>query len=437
VTIDRIDRFHTGDSPPDQRAPGQRDRDRILYTAAFRRLAGITQVVGPDEQPLLHNRLTHTLEVAQIGRRLAEKLVNEPSQQEFIVAAGGIDPDVVEAAALAHDLGHPPFGHVAEAELNELAESAKILDGFNGNAQSFRIVTRLAVRYEPIPGLNLTRATLNAILKYPWFRETDGAKQRKWGAYHSEQAEFSWTRDLSSSDLKQKSVEAALMDWADDIAYAIHDVEDFFRAGFIPLDRLVSDRDEVDRFLSAALRRLRENANLRDDQQHRLETAFERLILAFPITEPYSGSMRDQATLKSFASRLIAGYVMATALKRPSSGAFIELDIEQRFIDEVTILKELTWHYVIDKSSLATQQFGQRKIIRNLFNVLAEDTQARRGYKLFPQAFREQLEVCSNESERMRIVIDYIASFTEHQAIEMFHRLNGTSFGSPLTRVTP
>lgn len=438
MTADRIDRFHNNSSPLDQRTPGQRDKDRILYAPEFRRLAGITQVVGPNEQPTLHNRLTHTLEVAQIGRRLAENLVNNATHAELIQTAGGIDPDVVEAAALAHDLGHPPFGHVAEAELSRLAESQKLLDGFNGNAQSFRIVTKLSVRYEPVPGLNLTRATLNAILKYPWFRQTDDAtQQRKWGAYHSERAEFTWARELSSPDMQQKSNEAALMDWADDIAYAIHDVEDFYRVGLIPLDRLVSDRDEVDRFLAAAFSRLVENEGRPSLQESRLRAIFEPLIDSFPLTEPYDGSHRHQAALKSFASSLIGAYVLATSIRLSQSGSHVELDVDERYIDEVMILKQLTWHYVIDRPMLATQQFGQQTIIRNLFAILAEDALGHTGTRLFPQSFREQLEICTSDTQRTRIVIDYIASLTEQQAIELYRRMSGASFGSILTQLAP
>jgi dGTPase len=167
----------TAGRPPDSRTPSQHDRDRILYTDELRRLAGVTQVVGAVEGHIFHNRLTHTFEVAQIARRIAERLVRD--QRELADAAGGIDPDVVEAAALAHDLGHPPFGHAAEEELKELAGNA---DGFEGNPQSFRIVTRLAAHRESYVGLDLTRATLNAILKYPWFRD-DGPpeKANKWG----------------------------------------------------------------------------------------------------------------------------------------------------------------------------------------------------------------------------------------------------------------
>ena len=167
-----------------------------------------------------HNRLTHSLEVAQIARRLAENVLE--TRREEAAALGGIDPDVVEAAALAHDLGHPPFGHIAEKKLDELVLDANNSDGFEGNPQSFRVVTKLALRHQDFPGLNLTRATLNALLKYPWLRRAGGGPQyRKWGAYSSEDDEFQWARTLDPSSVDAKSPEAELMDWADDVAYSV------------------------------------------------------------------------------------------------------------------------------------------------------------------------------------------------------------------------
>ncbi len=159
----------------DYREPSQRDRDRVLYSSSFRRLAEVTQVVAANSGYVFHNRLTHSLQVAQVGRRLAEKLnKTQRESREFV------DPDVVEAACLAHDLGHPPFGHTAERTLNDLAEE---IGGFEGNAQSFRIVTKLASRSTNYPGLDLTAATLSAMLKYPWLRGGNSEKPKKWGAH--------------------------------------------------------------------------------------------------------------------------------------------------------------------------------------------------------------------------------------------------------------
>jgi dGTPase len=180
----RTQRLHdnTPNSSGDYRTAAQRDRDRILYSSSFRRLAEVTQVVAANSGYVFHNRLTHSLQVAQVGRRIAENLnKRQPETRDYI------DPDVVEAACLAHDLGHPPFGHIAEQILNQ---RTKKFGGFEGNAQSFRIVTKLASRSPDYGGLDLTAATLAAILKYPWLRGRNAAKPSKWGAYSSEARDF-------------------------------------------------------------------------------------------------------------------------------------------------------------------------------------------------------------------------------------------------------
>jgi len=196
------------------RSEFQRDRDRILYASTLRRLDGVSQVVAASEGHVFHNRLTHVLKVAQIGRGVAEQVLYDAKDKGLAEALGGLSLDVVESAALAHDLGHPPFGHIAEHQLDELVKKHGDTDGFEGNAQSFRIVTKLAVRSKESSGLNLTRATLNGLLKYPWFRGTGGTKhERKWGAYHAEEEDFKWVREGMRGD-ERKSVEAELMDWA-------------------------------------------------------------------------------------------------------------------------------------------------------------------------------------------------------------------------------
>jgi len=164
---DREKRFHDlGGS--DQRGPFERDRDRLLYSSAFHRLSGVTQIVRAGEEDVFHTRQQHTFKVAQVGRRLAQRcVVDYPKAAKAL----GLDPEVVEAACLAHDLGHPPFGHAGEETLDKLVEKAGDPDGFEGNAQTFRVVTKLSVRYDLCPGLNLTRATLAACLKYPWLRD--------------------------------------------------------------------------------------------------------------------------------------------------------------------------------------------------------------------------------------------------------------------------
>lgn len=243
---DRGVRLHNA-TRADQRRPFERDRDRILYSSAFRRLAGVTQVARSGEADFFHTRLTHRMKVAQVGRRLAEHTLRRQPGESAVL---GVHPEVVEAACLAHDLGHPPFGHLGESILNRLVIKAGDTDGFEGNAQSFRILTRLAVRFEKAPGLDLTRAVLAAAIKYPWVREPDGGiKERKWGYYRTEQADFDFVRD--GADFATKTAEAELMDWADDIAYSVHDLEDFHRGRMLPWLQIFSKEGE-ERLVEAA-----------------------------------------------------------------------------------------------------------------------------------------------------------------------------------------
>lgn len=424
------DRFHATDRGPDQRRPGQRDRDRVLYTSALRRLAGVTQVVSASEGLIFHNRLTHTLEVAQISRRLAEMLLGQ-TPSNVLTAVGGLDPEVAEASALAHDLGHPPFGHVVEKELNALVSGSGVFDGFEGNAQSFRVVTKLARRNESFAGLNLTRGTLNAILKYPWFRTPE---VHKWGAYYSERMEFEWARELFLSD-PNKSAEAELMDWADDVAYSVHDVEDFYRAGLIPIDRMILDTDERERFLTGALRRLRSGDVYSRHGEAALREAFNGLADLFPINELYNDTLRQRSLLRSWTAGLVGRYIVAISLTDPNHNNGKRASIASNAEAEVNMLKQLTWHYVIDNPALDTQQYGQRRVVRDLFEIYHEATNKREDSVIFPVSYREQLEDASTSAERIRIVTDLLASMTEQQLLSMHRRLTGVSLGSVLDAI--
>lgn len=442
--VNRHDRRHVKTSSTGPRTPGQRDRDRLLYSSAFRRLAGITQVVSPAEGQIFHNRLTHVLKVAQIGRRLAEKLLGEKDGTKIADALGGLDPDVVEGAGIAHDLGHPPFGHVAEEELDELVKKEGITDGFEGNAQSFRIVTKLAMRVSGVEGLDLTRATLNAILKYPWFRGAGGSKkERKWGAYHTEREDFEWARELYPHD-ERKSLEAEIMDWADDIAYSVCDMEDFYRAGKIPLDRLTPR--QFSGSLTAEALRFLEEVQIRWERQERnvknfasYREAFEKLTDSLPLCEPYNGSSDQRANLRNVASTLIGRYMDAISLNKLAKPNESRVNIASWAVTEVTILKELTWHYVINDPSLANQQCGYRRVIKELFKTFLKATEHEERWNMFPIGSRELLEKLKNphrrKAERVRIVVDLIAGMSEQQALEMYQRLTGISFGSMLRAI--
>ncbi len=417
----RLKSFH---DPPkdDQREGFERDRDRILYCSAFRRLAGVAQVVRAGEADVFHTRLTHSLKVAQIGRRLAQLQIRE---QPKLCGQLGVDPEVVEAACLAHDLGHPPFGHLGEKTLNKLVLGDKDQDGYNGNAQAFRIVTKLAVRFGNHDGLNLTRATLAAILKYPWMRGGMNKPRSSWSAYSTEQAEFDFARDGTIGEAK--TAEAELMDWADDIAYSVHDLEDFHRCRLIPWHIVFKEGDKL---ISNAISAWKDAPA---DADSRLRAALNGLLELLPLVprvvkEPYEGTRDQRQQVRFVTSVLIGRYVPAIKLKRPGSdGECVE--IEQDKHDEVRILKQITRDYIIANPALAAQQRGHKRIIEELFEDLKKDISSR-SPKYLPIKFRHLVE--GRNVSAARAAADCIASLTEGEAMALHGRLQGYASGSVL-----
>lgn len=413
----------------DDRSPAQRDRDRLLYSSALRRLAEVTQVVAADSGYVFHNRLTHSLQVAQVGRRLAEKLFKRLPQITGDVEFEGLDPDVVEAARLAHDLGHPPFGHIAEEALDKLAAS---YGGFEGNAQSFRILTRLAFRSADYRGLDLTRATLAAVLKYPWFKGENPAKPEKFGAYESERRDFEFARELYPNNNAQ-TLEAALMDWADDITYSIHDLEDFYRAGRMPL-HLLGNRDPSERqyfFNDLFERRYAQNAQVARRRSDLEEAFTDTLVSTFPSMRAYSGSEEQRIGLRNFTGTLIGRYINGVDLLEKDGRLCAR--VKPEYQDEVFMFKQLTWTYVIEAPSLATQQWGLKQKIGRLFSVYTEAAASSKEWKLFPVYYQERLKRAAGDgNELVRVCIDLIASMTENQVHKIFGRLTGSSSGGSL-----
>ncbi len=436
----------------DYRTRQQRDRDRILYSAALHRLAYITQVTAPELGHTFHNRLIHTLKVAQVGRRNAERLKKLAEQKQIVGAAATIvdalDPDAVEASCLAHDLGHPPFGHVAEQALHEVAEErANIADGFEGNAQSFRIVTRLAVREPHQEGLDLTRQTLDGLLKYPWRHWPSdavhkGKRTRKWGYYKPDERSFRFARaawpEEERETLPERSFEAELMDWADDLTYAVHDVDDFFRAGLVPLDRLVKSGAESKRFLQLLV-----------DAQDADPDAFpsyqpDELVGAAqgvldrergPM-EPYAHATGHRAAMRTFGSKLITNYLDAFSLEDDPVTGKVKLRIDDDALLEVTALKMLVTVYVIRRPGLAVVQHGQQRVVKDLFGWYFDASAPGKGkgdQRLFPPSAKERLFHEGHAPDaRARVVIDLIAGLTETAAIQLHRGLCGGSAASAL-----
>ncbi|MFD6289369.1 deoxyguanosinetriphosphate triphosphohydrolase [Streptomyces sp. NPDC060205] len=413
---------------PDKR-PGrtafQRDRARVLHSSALRRLAGKTQVVTPgtrsqvwDASP--RTRLTHSLECAQIGRELG--------------AALGCDPDLVEAACLSHDLGHPPFGHNGEQALNEFAEDC---GGFEGNAQSLRLLTRIEpkrfVRGAAVPaaaladgdglvsvGLNLTRATLDAATKYPWPRgahPTD-PKSPKFGVYEDDRPVFDWIREGAPGT--RATFEAQVMDWADDVAYSVHDVEDGLHAGHIDPECLHADPERQEIFRVAIGRYVEA-----DTDPAELAAALDRILAQEWWPHGYDGSAVAQARLKDATSQLIGRFCLAAeSATRATYGTgrltryAAELVVPRAARLECAVLKAVADRYVMQRAEQELLRADQRIVVAEL----AEALTARAPEGLDPQ-FRALFDEAPDDRARKRVIVDQIASLTDAAARSLHARL--------------
>jgi dGTPase len=376
---------------------------------------------------------------------------------EVLTSLGGLDPDVVEAAGLAHDLGHPPFGHIAEAQLQESCKDLSS-EAFEGNAQSFRIVTKLAVRTGE-GGSDLTLATLNAILKYPWRQRK---KSHKWGVYKSEATEYQEARKAAGFK-ETKTLEAELMDWADDIAYAVYDLDDFYRAGLIPLDRLIENSgpqtiprlhgNTLDRFFESVRSRWDPNKTGEIKDWDRYQQQFLKLLRAIKrdaLLDPYGGTHTQRAALRDLTSFLVGRYANGIKLIKPSAytsagpwknkvAGISTVEIDPLLHAEVTMLKQLTWTYVIENPALAAQQQGQRCVIKTLYERFSEAALSE-DWNIFPSSLRTDLQenfdsFAQDSSSRARVIIDLIATMTEVEAIGFYQRLTGHSGTSVLHRI--
>ena len=390
--------------PAPLRTPFERDRARVVHSASLRRLAAKTQVLGPQADDFVRNRLTHSLEVAQVARDLAHPL--------------GCHPDLAETAALAHDLGHPPFGHNGEVALDSVSGAC---GGFEGNAQTLRILTRLEAKSADAEGrsvgLNLTRGTLDACTKYPWRRYSPGSK---FGVYDDDLAVFEWLRD--GVDGPRRCVEAQVMDFADDVAYSVHDLEDGVVGGRVDLALL---DDSVERAATWGTVR---DWYLPEADDDVLDGALARLrsVGSWPGSS-YDGSRAGMALLKNLTSDLIGIFcgsvheaTRAAYGDRPLVRHQADLVVPEVTVEEIAVLKGIAAHYVMRTEDRLALMGRQREMLTDLVEALWQ-----RGSDGLDPALRADFELAEDDAARTRVVVDQVASLTDRSAVAWHQRLCG------------
>ena len=397
-----------------------RDRARLLHSSGLRRLGAKTQVMGPSTDDFVRTRLTHSLEVAQVGRELGQSL--------------GCDPDVVETACLAHDLGHPPFGHNGERALNEASAA---FGGFEGNAQTLRLLTRLepkVVGDDGTPyGLNLTRASLDATVKYPWSAPEGragpplpgggcGRPTRKFGYYAPDAEAFAWVR--RGVPAGRRCLEAQVMDLADDVAYSVHDVEDAIASARLDPAVLRAPRGpHAADVVASTLAWYRPSDLTADD----LGAALERLVASPLWPDAFTGSRADLAGLKNLTSQLIGrfcGAVEAATREVAGQGELRRYDadlvVPAATEAEILVLKGVAVHFVMAPRETEAAYLAQRTIVFDLLEALTEAAPAH-----LEPPFAADWRAADDDAGRMRAVVDQIASLTDHSAGTWHARLRG------------
>jgi len=433
VTYTSLDTERWVAEPPKrpERTQFQRDRARVLHSSALRRLAAKTQVMRAGSADFPRTRLTHSLEVAQIGRDLAAVL--------------GCDPDLVDAAGLAHDLGHPPFGHNGESALAALADPGGPLacGGFEGNAQSLRLLTRLEPKV-PGAGLNLTRATLDAALKYPWVAPDSPPSDSpasggpasagpasapanvtlhlpaKYGAYKDDIAAFEWIR--ADAPGRRRCLEAQVMDWADDVAYSVHDLEDGLDAGLVSLKDLT---DQSERSVVSAVARTYYCPPSWAVTAAELDSVFAEFMELDCWQFSFDGGPAALAAAKNLTSELVGRFCQAAEdATRAAAGPgrltrySADLVVPRRQLLECALLKSVAAHYVMRRQAAVDQQAREREVITEL--ALAID---RGAPATLDPVFQPAWNDAATDQARHRVIIDQLASLTDTSALAGHRRL--------------
>jgi len=406
-----LERIKESKRDNDYRSPFQIDRDRIIHSSEFRRLQGKTQVFLPGEYDFYRTRLTHSIEVAQIGRSICNLLL---SKGEFLNDEYFIDPDLVESICLAHDLGHPPFGHAGERTLNRLM---KKYGGFEGNGQTLRLVANIFYRDEDhYRGMNPTRAFLDGILKYKaTFSDFKGPDNHFIYDENKKCVDFvfdkiNYKKHLNTADKLNsfQSIECQIMDWADDTAYAINDLVDSISGGFINIAKLSQWQNEK---------------KLSDNQNRIVDDIIEWIK---------SGKYKS-----NFGSK-IGEFISACSLKKRKT--FMDdftnrykygLYVPKEIIEQVKIYKQISVDLVFRSSALHQIEFKGDSMIENIFKMFENNYVKKLGdFKLLPDFNDKLVRKEKSKKARARMICDYISGSTDSYAMRMYRRLFDTEYSS-------
>lgn len=399
-TASDLERFDFEPAKRPGRTEFMRDRARVIHSASLRRLGAKTQVAVPWENDFQRTRLAHSLEVAQIGRELGDSL--------------GADPDLLDTACLAHDLGHPPFGHNGEDALAEIAQSC---GGFEGNAQSFRLLTRLEAKSVDANGkslgLNLTRASLDAVTKYPWGNEKNS---KKFGFYEDDREVFEWMREGAPD--ARRCVEAQIMDWSDDVSYSVHDLEDALVAGQVDVGKFSKDLPELHHVMVSDY-----GMDITEEESAKALARLQKLS-CWPTK--YDGTHASLARLKDLTSQLIGRFVLSAELETRKIhgakalvryGANLEVPRDSRL--EVGFLKGVAGHYLINAPIAQERYQKQRVVISELVEMVLASAP-----KNLDSILLKDWERATTQAQKLRVVIDQVASLTDPGAYALHARLS-------------
>lgn len=454
------------------------DIERIRFSPFYSRLSAVTQVISQAGAGLaVHNRLTHSMKVAAVARAIATHLYTRTDEASRTVAElGGAHPVVVQAASAAHDLGHPPFGHLGEQTLDRLARNRfGLTEGFEGNAQTYRIITRLDEHDRPGVGLNLTAAVRAAVLKYPWRRGEGGPRRggaSKFNFYAIDQLDAGAALDAYPLIAPgQQTVECSIMDISDDIAYSLHDLDDFYRADLLNPATLSAEFRSWRRDL-ASLRAADAEWLAADTRTpgHSLELLWRRLQqkdawIADPdafseavakvasevvdglVAAPFDGSLASERALAQFTSSWIARLQSSVEVHRQPDVRSGHVSLSREAWHEVAVLKFLHQRFILERPDLAVYQRGQASVLERLVDGFTAWVDDPRDARRAPRRLIDLLELATEDYHRLRDdapdlvegrtgadldrlargrgIIDYVASLTDAQAISLDALLAG------------